>query len=606
MHTTRATFIANTLLWACVVFFVSGTFLRAVFFDYTDRDSGLMRDSFVYSVVAKNLANGLGWTTSGYESFPLNPEASTVGPTLVVPLAIAIHLFGNQLTTISMTIAGINLLLLAMLLIQIHRHWTTPVARALFVIPLIVLFISIYPHYWYRAIGEITSLLLLTNAAFLAACDRPPTHRRYLLIGLLAGLACTTKSLSILATTGLAITLLVDQFLRGHRTRQDGMRWLLMCLCMALPFVLFECYQAWIISTLDPDWWAATESYRHRLFARYSGLNTLKGYFIPGAFLQTLSQTFMAVVHLVLRDQFAVAAPLPWAAWLVWPFIFLMTSATALWQWKQYRLPVLILAMALPLLAWCFLLLTSTFPRYVYLGVSFGLLTIIALLPQLVSTRRSIIAAMALCALMLLCNPGTSGIAQLLSPVPTSLKTGLRFPVSESDFSRATYDIAHYIEQRGKQTIGMSGLAAVSGIEYLSPTPNVFFNPSDRIAHIIEIDETAYLEAYPEVAQWIAEGHYHNAREHFLDPDTPKHYLGKVKFIGQTEFDIMTMKDTPLPWKETGYLCNDLVYQNDFYLIEHCTDADLKRMIDLAGGLPFRPQAWLRPTLIYPTEHEFF
>src|SRR5690606_32305628 len=141
--------------------------------------------------------------------------------------------------------ALLNLLLAGTLLRQACRRWPDAGQQALFALPAIALCAAFYPHYWYRAVGEVTALLLLGNAAFLLAvrAGQPLPWKAVAIAGLCAGLAATSKSMALLACGGLAAALWVD-WICMQRQRQSWRNWLLLCSAMCLPYALFTLYQA--------------------------------------------------------------------------------------------------------------------------------------------------------------------------------------------------------------------------------------------------------------------------------------------------------------------------------------------------------------------------
>lgn len=274
--------VLRLLPWVGVLLFATGTLLRAIFLDISDGDYGLLNDHFIASVVAKNIAQGHGWVTTGHETFPLNPQSLNTGPTVVLPMALAITLFGNGLVVTSMAMAVLNVLLLFGLLWQSRLYWPNPSQHTLFMLSTLTLFACLWPQDWYRAGGEVTSALLLANAALLLARQLRDSWeldwKTALGAGLLAGLAATSKQLALLACAGLATAVLLFTALQhGHGWRNN----LLLCLGMALPYALFVLYQHQVARSLDPVWWAGTEYYRTQLFERYSGLHTVKRYLDP-------------------------------------------------------------------------------------------------------------------------------------------------------------------------------------------------------------------------------------------------------------------------------------------------------------------------------------
>lgn len=328
-YNTITTATLRLLPFLCVLLFAIGTLLRAIFLDDTDGDAGLLLDHFIASVVAKNISQGLGWVTTGYETFLLNPESLT-GPTVVVPMALAIAVFGNQLAVPGLAMATLNVLLLFGVLLQSRRYWPELSQHTLFMLPLLALFASLWPHSWYRAGGEVTAALLLTNAALLLATSLREHStldwRTALLAGLLAGLAATSKQLALLACAGLACAIFFSP--------QFHVRWkirLLFCLSMALPYGAFTLYQQLAALSADPVWWAGTEFYRSQLFERYSGLYVLRMYLDPEIPLWPAVVNNATNALRTVQEQLVNTSSHP-AVWLFWPPLL---AASLVLAWRK-------------------------------------------------------------------------------------------------------------------------------------------------------------------------------------------------------------------------------------------------------------------------------
>lgn len=581
-----------------VLLFSIGTLLRATFMDVSDQDYGLMGDHFIASVVAKNIAQGYGWVTTGYEAFPLNPESLNTGPTIVVPMALAIGAFGNQLAVTGLAMAALNILLLFGLLYQSRRYWPEPSQHFLFMLGTLTLFTVLWPHGWYRAGGEVTSALLLANAALLLARhlrqDQQLSWKAAAGAGFMAGLAGTSKQLALLGCLGLATAAWLLVVLQQRTAWRQS---LLLCLAMALPYALFMLYQHLFARSLDPVWWAGTEFYRTQLFERYSGLIALKRYLDPETPLwSAVSNTFMNNVKTV-QGHWVSTSVWP-TVWWLWPPLWLASLWLA-WQQRQHNpLIGLLLAAALPLLIWFFLLATASSSRYIVIALYLSALGCLAATSSLAPLLRTA-TGMVMPILLLCSNASVHG----WETHPRSLGVSLSWPTQTSTFSQATRDLHLYLEAHPELPVSMGAYWTINQLEYLSSRRNIHTNLLDEIARHAVFDEEAYQGAHPEVRQWIAEGRYKSGREHFLHPETAPRYHGRFRLVEEVQINVLLTYNIPASI-ESLPACHSAVYGNALYLIVRCNNQDIEKL--MSNTLSVRPQIWMRPQRIYPNENEFF
>lgn len=165
-------------------------------------------DDALFLSVPKNWLNGYGWATSYSEKIPFNPDFT--GPTaLLLPAALLIQLFGNQLWIAGVTGAVINLVLLALCLQQIHSYWKNSGLAAL---SLVCGCIVSHPEDFASLIGYYSGSLLFFLAVLLAFNHRITTQNRSLLIGLLAALGLHIKWLMAPAFALLALLFLLHLY----------------------------------------------------------------------------------------------------------------------------------------------------------------------------------------------------------------------------------------------------------------------------------------------------------------------------------------------------------------------------------------------------------
>lgn len=254
----------------------------------------------------------------------------------------------------------------------------------------------------------------------------------------------------------------------------------------------------------------------------------------------------------------------------------------------------MLLAAALPLLVWFFLIATAPVPRYVMIA---AYLVVLACITAALAWR-----SVAIVLLVMLCftsNPSTHG----WFPTPNSLSTAFSWPRQLSALGLATQDLSRFLEANPDLPVSMPSYININRLEYLSHRRNIFLNPLDELARHAVFDEAKYLKEFPDVAQAVHEGHYASGREHYLHPDTPDKYRGYFRLTQDVRINLLITHSDPTAL-ETPPFCSSLVYQNAYHTIVGCNGHDLEQLSQ--GQLPQRPQLWLRPQRIYASEHEFF
>jgi hypothetical protein len=207
-------------------------------------------DDGAISLVAKSVAAGDGYSLplnfiSESGRFAYHPGIST-GPTLVLPAAALIAVFGPQIWVPSVVTAIFALTILG--LMGRHAGKLFGVERgSIFLIGLILLLYVVtsgeYFVHWYALLGEIPGLLLLALAAYFAAGGARGewSARSSFIAGLLGGLAVNSKLLALigaLAIGGLYAWRLLKQD-RAQALREG----LFYTVGLALPIVVFELFR---------------------------------------------------------------------------------------------------------------------------------------------------------------------------------------------------------------------------------------------------------------------------------------------------------------------------------------------------------------------------
>lgn len=255
--TSLARFVPKAVLMLTIVAFSAFGF---VVYGYVASNGVCCADDSTNALVAKNLAFGKGYVnsipfdgSSGLKYF--DPQIST-GPTLNVPAAALILIFGNLPWVPGFTTASISLLMLLAVTFVLAKRIGIYRACAYLLLLLCLLYnLTAVLHFeqWYSLLGEVpAALFCLLGAAVLA---REPDRRLNMaLCGALYGLAALTKLLAVLAFVPIAGWLLWALAVgSGSRSRrlvnlvESGSAFL-------LPSILFE---LWKVIALGPGLYVA-------------------------------------------------------------------------------------------------------------------------------------------------------------------------------------------------------------------------------------------------------------------------------------------------------------------------------------------------------------
>lgn len=170
------------------------------------------------ATIAKNFANGHGWTSSLGSVLPFDGNITT-GPGLLLPLAATIKLWGNNTYLPRVFSFLFNLSLLAIFLCVIRSYFTKlQFFRLLAILPL-MLSLSNW-NLWISSLGDITAMLYLANAAaLLSLLTNTDTRNQQLyfmavIAGLCLGLSILTKFVTLIPAC--CLILLFSMFYSKH------------------------------------------------------------------------------------------------------------------------------------------------------------------------------------------------------------------------------------------------------------------------------------------------------------------------------------------------------------------------------------------------------
>jgi len=200
----------------------------------------LLYDDAYNASVAKNFSLGLGWVSSYHDYLPFNPRVTT-GPTLLLPLAGAIALFGHPEWLPNVTNSALMLLVLIACARQLRflldcEDWWVPCLA-------ILLLLSLYDrNTWVVFIGDgVLALLLALIFLRLGPTLAEPGRRSHLALGLLCGLALLSKFYALIALTALPVTWLLYHWQGGGRPSWSNLAYLLLGAgLLLLPWQLYR------------------------------------------------------------------------------------------------------------------------------------------------------------------------------------------------------------------------------------------------------------------------------------------------------------------------------------------------------------------------------
>lgn len=587
------------LFYLALAILLTGSLLRAIFLDFSDFDYGVYSDHFINAVTAKNIAGGLGWSSSGYETYLLNPENLTIGPTLVLPVALAIALFGNALVVPGLTVLLINLFCLALVLRALKKLHSQHVSFYLCAFLFVFVFVFFKSYYWYRMIGEVSATLLLLLVVIYLSDYLQTFRLPSLFAASLAGaFAMGTKELVLLPIIVLTVVVFVVSFFSAERQGRGWQFWLgrpllFLGASLLLP-LLFFFYQQTVLHSQPGAWRTAYFTYAKAIHDYYSGINTLHEYLSSPTQLMIVSQRVLKSTlwngSTLLHLSFAGMRGLHY-----WLAVFAFVVACILVSRKLTAPHALLALSATPLLLWFFCISEKAMPRHLYIAL---LLAVLASLLYIASLKNSILRyVLAGLVLLLIVFTGDQSSRVALAS----------WPLKASGHFSAIKDMQAYIETQPHKSLAWLGMIDNNEFEFLSPTPDNFVSGFDLIADAIVLDEPAYLAAHPELPALIDKGLYRSALDFYTSPENSRVEAVRVSFVKPLSFNWLHFKSSIARHHRTGFqlergeLCATLVYQNDYYVVERCSREDIQAFLDGSGGLAFRPRKW-RPYILLPSE----
>jgi hypothetical protein len=216
--------------------------------------SGVVSNFLVYddaynATVAKNLSAGYGYTTSFDSRIRFNPEVTT-GPSLIIPAALFIHLFGTKYWVPAFSSSIISICLITIILIAMYYQLTKSTiisgnAKKDWTYFLLTAFIICV--FWFpeargiRFIGEYPAALFVSSGVLILFI--PGINKKFVFLGgVLLGLAILTKLVAL--TLVLPIFLIWTVFFlsdsRKSASQQRVYSIFILLSGITLPSLIFE------------------------------------------------------------------------------------------------------------------------------------------------------------------------------------------------------------------------------------------------------------------------------------------------------------------------------------------------------------------------------
>ena len=561
--------LEKTFFVLSLLLFIVGCLLRVLFFDFSDLDYGVFSDHFINAVTAKNIATGLGWSSSGYETYILNPENLTTGATVVLPVAGVIALLGNKIIAPGVTVLLLNLFLFFWMLVALRR--VLPDSRSFYTAASLFVWMFLFykNYYWYRMLGEVSALLLVVIAAIYIFLYLQEKSRRYLMLACLAGFLCSgTKEITLLPLSALVLLCLLYKLMSGDKESHLQKIYpaiIFLVSCLAVP-LCFHYYASTTLSKQPTDWQHAYHAYENAIHDYYSGLPMLKRYFaepsaLPAMLLKTIaSASWRSSAQLMP----SIAGFYSFRILLLVYALVLIYIVIA----RKFRsVAALMVLINLPILLWFFTISDHAMSRHIHVGMLLILVAVIFLISSL-PHKRQFYFSCGLFAIFI-----STGDA-------ASRNTFVSFPIKDSALFNAIMDTNNEIQKMPPRTLAWMGMIDNNEFEYLAKTPNGFVNGFDLLAGAMNKP---------------------GVEVHMTHETLP------ASFHAPVAFDYLHFKPEALIPKRRVFhttperFCDQTVYENEFYRISHCTQQDFLKRFSRDGGIRLHPRLWM-PGILLPAE----
>jgi len=426
--------------------------------------------------IAKNLAYGYGYSVSlhwdGFPGvFPFPWGTAAIGPTLVLPAAALIKMFGNEPWVPGLTTV-LEITILLFILAWVHARRTSSVSAAGYMLLFGLLCFALTNRWffiWYTMMGEMPAALLVVVGGTLWV-GNPDDRPTIALSGFCFGLAFMAKFLSVLGALPMVGWLAVGILRERHNRGRAGTRIVLAIAAFLIPVGSFE---VWKLVTLGPSAYVGVWLDIFQFIGRnaFSGtvlndpIGQVSGKIAVAAWVVRLSP--LLVLGVLIAGGFvalgsAEARPI---------YAYFAVSAFLHWSWWIFVSP-------------------AGWQRYLLIGLIYQA-TALASLTYAVRSRQTLAAAaIALILLLHYPHPG-----QLISPIRRSIAN--RFRASpELTHLREAADLLARLP--GNPKFVTANWITGAGLEYMLPTVGNFIR-SDHVSAETRRSTPLYIAV---VARW--------------------------------------------------------------------------------------------------------
>jgi len=212
-------------------------------------------DSYI-SVAAKNLANGSGYGTAFFsagEGIKKYEYGITTGPTLIIPAAWMIKIFGNKPWVPGLTTVWINLILTLIIYYMSYKFLGLLKANIFLIIFLLFSLTFIAPQWtllWFTILGEVTGALLYLIGIMLFSYKEK--NEKYFLASIfILGLSFITKYIYLITIIPFLVYGVGRYYLQPISIKVKIIKSFLTGLVFLSPFLLFEVFKILDIGAID-------------------------------------------------------------------------------------------------------------------------------------------------------------------------------------------------------------------------------------------------------------------------------------------------------------------------------------------------------------------
>ncbi|WP_162851349.1 hypothetical protein [Panacagrimonas perspica] len=540
-------------------------------------------DPAYHANVAKSFVLGQGWATHYERSFPFNPDVTT-GPTLLLPAAAMIAVFGNALWVPAVTAACVHLAIFLLILLRLRGFGLKGTAAA----ALCVAF-TLYAHTWWLSLtADFVVVLLLVLACVLLAEPDPEASprsrlRRSFVAGVCVGLALLAKALAWFGVVGLALYGLVA-FVRGARSGSDGLRAGVLVLGLMAAVLPWKLYEAASLRTLPAEQRAERADYASE-FLRTQGSGIAEWETAPSR-IALLGSNLKRNASVLARD-FEQRYGLPgWTGIVAMAGLLLFTLLLMRQRPDPLRRLLLMLGLIGSVQAAWFLLLSQSWSAKYALAPT--LLAIVVLC--LASAQRGRLRyLLALGAVVVMLQPSAAARYQ------ASL---LRFETTQSAYTRDLASTRDYL-QRTPMNVPLAGCGWVFApweTEYALPGVGHFRDCRRLIREALAFDDAYYLDQHPAAREQIERGQYRDALDHHLRTDAQGTTPFRFRWIAEPSFVLVV---NHVFWRISAYRESDRavleaclqhpLHQTDYFTVALCSADALRDALPLDRPSAFLP-----------------